>query len=38
LRLQNEEKKIKNEEREVRAMLLSDYEEDDSDEASEGLE
>jgi hypothetical protein len=35
----NEEKRMKKEENEVKAMLLSDYnEDDDDDEASEGLE
>jgi hypothetical protein len=36
LRLQNEGKKMKNEEKEVKAMLLSDDEED-SDDTSEGV-
>jgi hypothetical protein len=38
LRLKNEAKKMKKEEKEVEAMLLSDYEENHSDEASEESE
>jgi len=38
LRQKNEEQKTKREENELMAILLSDYEEMDSDDASEELE